>query len=94
VGSGVEASIDEIADAVLAALGKPASLKTIVPDRPGHDRRYLLDSGKIARELGWTPSVPFAEGLPATVRWYADHRSWWEPLRDRAPVVEQLAWKS
>jgi dTDP-glucose 4,6-dehydratase len=94
VGSGVEASIDEIADAVLAALGKPATLKTIVPDRPGHDRRYLLDSGKIARELGWTPSVPFAEGLPATVRWYADHRSWWEPLRDRAPVVEQLAWKS
>jgi dTDP-glucose 4,6-dehydratase len=94
VGSGVEASIDEIADAVLAALGKPATLKTIVPDRPGHDRRYLLDSGKIARELGWTPSVPFAEGLPATVRWYADHRSWWEPLRDRAPVAEQLAWKS
>jgi len=94
VGSGVEASIDEIADAVLAALGKPATLKTIVPDRPGHDRRYLLDSGKIARELGWTPSVAFAEGLPATVRWYADHRSWWEPLRDRAPVVEQLAWKS
>jgi dTDP-glucose 4,6-dehydratase len=94
VGSGVEASIDEIADAVLAALGKPATLKTIVPDRPGHDRRYLLDSGKIARELGWTPLVTFAEGLPATVRWYADHRSWWEPLRDRAPVVEQLAWKS
>jgi dTDP-glucose 4,6-dehydratase len=94
VGSGVEASIDEIADAVLAALGKPATLKTIVPDRPGHDRRYLLDSGKIARELGWTPLVAFAEGLPATVRWYADHRSWWEPLRDRAPVVEQLAWKS
>ena len=93
VGSGIEASIEEIADAVLDALGKPASLKTIVPDRPGHDRRYLLDSAKIGRELGWAPSVAFAEGLRATVRWYADNRAWWEPLRDRAPVAEQLAWK-
>ncbi len=93
VGSGIEASIEEIADAVLDALGKPASLKTIVPDRPGHDRRYLLDSGKIGRELGWAPTVAFAEGLRATVQWYADNRAWWEPLRDRAPVAEQLAWK-
>ena len=59
VGSGVEASIEEIADLVLDVLGKPASLKTIVPDRPGHDRRYLLDSGKIRRELGWAPAVEF-----------------------------------
>jgi dTDP-glucose 4,6-dehydratase len=93
VGSGFEASIDQVADAVLGALGKPASLKTIVPDRPGHDRRYLLDSSKITRELGWAPSVPFGEGLPATVRWYAAHRDWWEPLRDRAPVAEQTAWE-
>src|SRR5579862_9567458 len=93
VGSGVEASIDEIADAVLKVLGKPSTLKTIVPDRPGHDRRYLLDSSKIGRELGWSPSVPFADGLAATVRWYAAHRDWWEPLRDRAPVAEQTAWK-
>ena len=88
VGSGVEASIAEIADLVLGALGKPDSLKEIVPDRPGHDRRYLLDSSKIERELGWRPEVPFAEGLAATVDWYAANRSWWEPLRDRAPVVE------
>jgi dTDP-glucose 4,6-dehydratase len=88
VGSGVEASIEEIADAVLAATGRPQSLKEIVPDRPGHDRRYLLDSSKIRTELGWEPTVPFAEGLAATVGWYADHRSWWEPLIDRAPVLE------
>ena len=88
VGSGVEASIEEIADAVLAATGRPQSLKEIVPDRPGHDRRYLLDSSKIRTELGWEPTVPFAEGLAATVGWYADHRSWWEPLVDRAPVLE------
>ena len=93
VGSGVEASIEQIADAVLEELGKPATLKTIVPDRPGHDRRYLLDSSKISRELGWSPSVPFDEGLPATVGWYAANREWWEPLRGRAPVAEQTAWK-
>ena len=89
VGSGVEASIEDIADLVLDELGKPASLKTIVPDRPGHDRRYLLDSSKIRSELGWKDEVPFEEGLRATIRWYAEHRQWWEPLRDRAPVVEE-----
>jgi dTDP-glucose 4,6-dehydratase len=92
VGTGVEKSIEEIADGVLAALGKPASLKTIVPDRPGHDRRYVLDFTKIQRELGWQPEVPFDRGLAETVEWYAQHRSWWEPLRDRAPVVEESAW--
>jgi len=93
VGSGVEASIAEIADLVLGTLGKPDSLKEIVPDRPGHDRRYLLDSSKIQRLLGWEPEVPFAEGLADTVRWYTTNRAWWEPLRDRAPVVE-AGWAS
>jgi len=93
VGSGVERSVEEIADLVLAASGKPASLKTVVPDRPGHDRRYLLDSSKIRSELGWEPQVPFDRGLDETVGWYARSRSWWEPLRDRAPV-EESAWAS
>ena len=93
VGSGVEKSIEEIADAVLELTGKPASLKTIVPDRPGHDRRYLLDSTKLREELGWRDQIPFAEGLPATVRWYEANRGWWEPLRERAPVVESAAWR-
>jgi len=88
VGSGIEASIADIADAVLDTLGKPETLKTIVPDRPGHDRRYLLDCSKIRSELGWEPTIGFEQGLADTVRWYADHRAWWEPLRDRAPVVE------
>jgi dTDP-glucose 4,6-dehydratase len=92
VGTGVEKSITEIADGVLGALGKPSSLKTIVADRPGHDRRYVLDYTKIQRELGWQPEVDFDRGLADTVSWYADHRSWWEPLRDRAPVVEESAW--
>jgi dTDP-glucose 4,6-dehydratase len=91
VGSGVERSITEIADGVLGAMGKPDSLKTIVPDRPGHDRRYLLDSAKIERELGWKPTIRFEEGLTDTVTWYAANREWWEALRDRAPV-EETAW--
>jgi dTDP-glucose 4,6-dehydratase len=88
VGTGVERSIEEIADLVLGHLGKPATLKTIVPDRPGHDRRYVLDWTKIRTELGWKPAIDFDQGVADTIDWYADNRQWWEPLRDRAPVVE------
>jgi dTDP-glucose 4,6-dehydratase len=91
VGSGVEASIEEIADRVLELTEKPESLKTIVPDRPGHDRRYLLDSSKIGRELGWAPEIGFEDGLRETVEWYAANRGWWEPLRERLQV-EETAW--
>jgi dTDP-glucose 4,6-dehydratase len=92
VGTGVEKSIEELADAILKALGKPLDMKKIVPDRPGHDRRYILDWTKIKTELGWEPTIPFDEGLAETVRWYADNRDWWEPLRERAAVVEEDAW--
>lgn len=92
VGSGLEASIEEIADLVLELTGKPAELKTIVPDRPGHDRRYLLDATRIRGELGWAPEHEFEEGLRETVHWYAEHRDWWEPLKQRAPV-EETAWR-
>jgi dTDP-glucose 4,6-dehydratase len=92
VGSGVEKSIEEIADAVLKLTGKPADLKTIVPDRPGHDRRYLLDSSKLRSELAWEPEIDFERGLSETVAWYAEHRDWWEPLKERAPV-EETAWR-
>ena len=92
VGSGIEATIEEIADRVLELTGKPASLKTIVPDRPGHDRRYLLDATKIANELGWAPTRAFDEGLAETVAWYDANRGWWEPLKARA-LVQETAWK-
>ena len=88
VGSGVERSIEEIADLVLELTGRHESLKTIVPDRPGHDRRYLLDSSKLRGELDWQPQVSFEDGLRATVEWYDTNRAWWEPLRERAPVSE------
>ena len=92
VGSGVEATIEEIADLVLELTEKPASLKTIVPDRPGHDRRYLLDATKIRNELGWEPAHGWRDGLAETVAWYAANRDWWEPLKKRAPV-EETAWR-
>jgi len=91
VGSGVERSIEEVADAVLELTGKDTSLKTIVPDRPGHDRRYLLDSSKL-RALGWSEEIGWDEGIAQTVSWYAENRDWWEPLRGRAPV-DEAAWR-
>ena len=51
-------------------------LKTFVSDRPGHDRRYAIDASKIQRELGWTPQVPFADGLRSTVEWYRQNADW------------------
>ena len=88
VGTGEEASIAEIADAVLRATGRPLTLKRIVPDRRGHDRRYLLDSTKIRTELGWAPQVGIDEGIAETVAWYMNNEEWWRPLIGRSPVVE------
>jgi dTDP-glucose 4,6-dehydratase len=94
VGTGVEQSVEQIADIILTHLDKPESLKTIVPDRPGHDRRYVLDWSKIEHELGWAPTVAWEAGIAETIDWYGANREWWEPLRDRAPVAEGSAWKS
>jgi dTDP-glucose 4,6-dehydratase len=94
VGSGFEASVSTIAGTVLAELGLPASRIEIVADRPSHDRRYLLDSTKLRRELGWAPQVEWADGIKATVAWYEANRDWWEPLLRRRPVDEGAAdWK-
>src|SRR5205809_257138 len=64
----------DILDAVKPAAPSRRALKTFVPDRPGHDRRYAIDATKIRRELGWAPRHTFEDGLEATVRWYLDHR--------------------
>ncbi|MFI6448788.1 dTDP-glucose 4,6-dehydratase [Kitasatospora sp. NPDC050543] len=92
VGTGVEASVQQVADLVLDELGLPTSLQATVADRPGHDRRYLLDSSRIRETLGWQPTVAFEEGLRETIRWYRDNPGWWEPLLERRPVVEERAW--
>ena len=57
------------------------ALKTFVPDRPGHDRRYAIDASKIRRELGWAPRCAFEDGLEATARWYLDHRDWCDAVQ-------------
>ncbi len=80
VGARGEVSGVNVADAVLRLLGKAADLKQFVRDRPGHDRRYALDSSKL-RALGWQPEVGFDEGLERAVRWYVDNQDWWRPLK-------------
>jgi len=88
IGSGVEKSVEEIADAVLARLKKPQSLKTYVEDRPGHDRRYLLDISKIQKELGWKPEIEFEQGMDEVVEWYKSNEQWWQPLLGKGFVEE------
>ncbi len=70
----------EVADLVLAALDKPRTLKRHVRDRPGHDRRYAVNSDKL-RALGWRPLIPLGLGLRETVAWYRDNETWWRPLK-------------
>ena len=83
VGGGVELTNIEVVRRILAALDASRELIQFVPDRPGHDRRYAMDSGLI-RALGWEPETSFAEGLKRTVRWYASNRSWWRKVRTRS----------
>ena len=80
VGGGEERENIDVANAILALLGADPSLLRHVDDRPGHDRRYALDTSKL-RALGWTPRVGFEDGLQATVDWYRDRRDWWEPIK-------------
>ncbi|MHB0871796.1 MAG: dTDP-glucose 4,6-dehydratase [Chloroflexota bacterium] len=82
IGGGNERVNLDIAGQVLELLGKPRSLLRFVQDRPGHDRRYSLDCGKL-RKLGWEPARPFEEGLAETVRWYVENGAWWRPLKSR-----------
>lgn len=70
----------EVLQLLLKILDKPSSLLCHVEDRPGHDRRYAIDSTKIRSELGWEPQISFEEGLAATVQWYLENRSWWERI--------------
>ena len=83
VGGGCELANIDVARRILDALDAPRDLIQLVPDRPGHDRRYAMDSSLI-RALGWEPETSFAEGLKRTVRWYAANRSWWRKVRTRS----------
>ena len=82
VGGGNEVANRDLTARILVELGKPDSLIRPVADRPGHDRRYCLDSSKLSG-LGWTPRTPFAEGLSATVAWYRANEWWWRPIKEQ-----------
>jgi dTDP-glucose 4,6-dehydratase len=80
IGAGHERRNKDMAEAILALLGKPVSLIRHVTDRPGHDRRYALDCDKIAR-LGWKPRYGFDEALQDTVAWYRENTWWWRKIK-------------
>ncbi len=74
----------EIVKLILKILGKPETLIRFVTDRPGHDRRYAIDSTKLKNELSFQTKTDFADGMETTVRWYIDNRKWWERIRSGA----------
>ena len=82
VGGGNEVANIDLTRRILELLGRPISLIKPVADRPGHDRRYCLDTSKL-RAVGWAPQVAFEEGLTATVEWYRDQPSWWRPIKEQ-----------
>jgi dTDP-glucose 4,6-dehydratase len=84
IGGESEIANIEVVRNLLALLGKPESLIRFVTDRPGHDRRYAMNIGRLRATLGWTPRRNFATGLAATVEWYLSHRTWWERVLSEA----------
>ncbi|PRZ42396.1 dTDP-glucose 4,6-dehydratase [Antricoccus suffuscus] len=83
IGSGEERQNKDILTELLEVMGQPADAYDFVPDRPGHDLRYAIDSTKIRDELGWTPKyTTLREGLDATVEWFKANEWWWKPQKD------------
>jgi dTDP-glucose 4,6-dehydratase len=81
IGADEERTNLEITGFILERVGRDVSLIRHVKDRPGHDRRYAIDSSKVRRELGWRPEMPFHEGMERTIRWYLDHEPWWRKIK-------------
>lgn len=82
VGSGERSANVDVARSICSLTERTAALITSVADRPGHDRRYALDSSRL-RAMGWTPKVPIEEGLARTIRWYREHPDVWAPVISR-----------
>ena len=87
IGGGTELTNRQLTELLLSATGRDWSSVNPVADRLGHDRRYSVDIGKIATELGYAPAVPFAEGIAETIDWYRDRRDWWEPLKTKVALT-------
>ena len=88
IGTGIEKSIEEITAIILKYLNMPESMKEYVEDRPGHDRRYLLDSSKVIKELKWTPKIDFETGIRETIDWYKNNKKWWVSLKTKTLIQE------
>jgi len=85
IGAEGEASNRQVVEALLVAMGRDAGDYELVSDRPGHDRRYAVDSSKLRAELGWQARYSdFGAGLAATVEWYREHESWWRKQKAAA----------
>ncbi len=80
IGSSNEMKNIEIIKLVLASLNKSEELIEFVKDRPGHDKRYSIDSSKIQKELGWKPEVNFKHAISDTIKWYLENKTWWERI--------------
>ncbi|MEK7084441.1 MAG: dTDP-glucose 4,6-dehydratase [Patescibacteria group bacterium] len=81
IGTGVEMKNRDTVALMLDYLGLDANMIQPVPDRPGHDRRYALDSSKIKADLGWEPLKDFQSGLHETIEWYRENAWWWQPIK-------------
>jgi dTDP-glucose 4,6-dehydratase len=84
IGGGNQVRNIDLTRALLRLLDRPESLITRIPDRPGHDRRYCLETTKL-RTLGWQPRVAFDTGLRDTAAWYRDNQWWWRPIKEQDP---------
>ncbi|WP_251212561.1 dTDP-glucose 4,6-dehydratase [Adlercreutzia murintestinalis] len=83
IGADGERNNIDVLRAILEAMGKSADDFDWVRDRPGHDRRYAIDSAKLRRELGWQPKrTDFAQGLAETIQWYTDNPKWWRGAKE------------
>jgi dTDP-glucose 4,6-dehydratase len=80
IGASREMKNIDIIKLILNKLGKPESLIEYVKDRPGHDRRYAIDSSKIQSELGWKPTFEFEQAIDRTINWYLENKNWWQRI--------------
>ena len=91
-----EISNRDMVEKILKIMNKPSDLIEFVPDRPGHDKHYSINSSKIKNEVNWSPKFNFDDALKETVNWYLSNKQWWEPLINEKTLHPQpwtLNWK-